>query len=560
MVTLSEIRPGAYFDSIVLMQLQRSLMELEGVLDAGVVMATPANLSLLTERDLLTADGEAAGADDLLIVVRANDHEAASAALTQVDSLLERRRSAAGQSFRPRSLEAAAKALPEALWVLISVPGRFAAGVAQQALDLGKHVFLYSDNVSLEDEVRLKQRAVREGLLLMGPDCGTAIVAGIGLGFANRVRRGSVGLVGASGTGLQAVTSAIHNLGGGVSHALGTGGRDLKTEVGAATAHQALDLLQRDADTRVIVLVSKPPAPPVAARLLAAAHTADKPVVVSFLGYAAPGRKLDNLHFAASLEDAAALAVELAESPPPAKVEEAFAGPRRYLRGLFSGGTLAYEALQGLQTLLHPIFSNIPSEEEQRLVDSMQSRAHTILDLGEDEFTVGRLHPMMDNELRLQRLRKEAADPEVALILLDVVLGEGSHPDPASELAPAIAEISGRGDVAVAALVVGTDEDPQDLEAQIERLADAGALIFRTTGEAVEYAAQRLSREAAQESAQVPLHALEGPLAAINVGLESFSASLQAQGARAVQVDWRPPAGGDERLMGILERMKRARD
>jgi FdrA protein len=237
-----DVRRGAYYDSVVLMQLQRGLTGLPGVIDAGVVMATPANCDLLATNHLLP-DSIMAGPDDLLIVIKAESERVAQDALAQIDSLLLRRKSSNSQDFRPRSLSSAAKQLPESSWVLVSVPGRYAAGVAREALELNKHVFLYSDNVSLEDEIALKKTAREKGLLVMGPDCGTAIINGVGLGFANRVRRGPIGLVGASGTGLQAVTAHIHNLGGGISHAIGTGGRDLKSQVGAITAHQALDAL-----------------------------------------------------------------------------------------------------------------------------------------------------------------------------------------------------------------------------------------------------------------------------------------------------------------------------
>lgn len=552
----SEVRPGAYFDSAVLMRLQRALAALPGVEDAGVVMATPANCELLDQSGLLQS-APAAGPNDLLLVVRAADDAAAANALAQVDSLLAQRASSgvAGE-YRPRSLASAVRQAPDAGWVLVSVPGRYAAGVAREGLDLGRHTFLYSDNVSLEDEIALKKTAQAKGLLVMGPDCGTAIVNGVGLGFANRVRRGPIGLVGASGTGLQAVTAQIHSLGGGVSHALGTGGRDLKADVGGLTAHQALDLLARDPDTRVIVVVSKPPAPEVGARLLEAAQAVGKPVVVNFIGAAPVTPAIGNLHFATSLSAAAARAVELAQS---AEVMSTRSGPRLsgYLRGLFSGGTLAYEALLGLQVLLAPLYSNVPLSEAQRLPNPLQSQAHTLLDLGEDVFTVGRLHPMMDNDLRLRRLRQEAADPEVALILLDVVLGEGAHPDPAGELAPAIAEVRQRPGLEVAAIVVGTDQDPQDEAGQVERLREAGALVFRTVPDAVAYAAQALARSPGPPSAAVSVETLSRPFAAINVGLESFYDSLTRQGAMAVHVEWKPPAGGNEKLAGILAKMKK---
>jgi FdrA protein len=552
------VRAGAYYDSVVLMQLQRGLLELPGVIDAGVVMATQANRDLLATNNLLP-ESITANPDDLLIVVKAEAEDSAIDAIGKVDELLARRKSSAvSQDFRPRSLSSAIKQLPEANWVLISVPGRYAAGVAREALDLGKHVFLYSDNVSLGDEISLKKTAREKGLLVMGPDCGTAIINGIGLGFANRVRRGAIGVVGASGTGTQAVTSQIHNLGGGISHAIGTGGRDLKSDVGAITAHQALDLLARDDETKVIVLVSKPPSPGVATRLISAAQATGKPVVVYFIGYPPPARKIGNLHFAISLSEAAELAVrelenwrlEISNSKSPVS--------SHYLRGLFSGGTLAYETMVGLQAALSPLYSNSPISDSQTLSDPLHSEAHTIIDLGDEFFMVGRLHPMIDNDLRIRRMKQEAADPEVGMILLDVVLGEGSHVDPAGELAPVIKEIMEKrtGKLEIVAIVIGTDDDPQNLQSQVEQLKEAGVVVFRTATEAVEYISLRFGSRTPNEYSPVNLEQLKQPLAAINVGLESFYESLTLQGAQAVHVEWRPPAGGNEKLAALLAKMK----
>ncbi len=564
-----ELRKGAYYDSVVLMQLQRGLLALPDVIDAGAIMATPANRDLLAANELLP-NSIAANPDDLLIVVKAEDESAATEALAQIDTLLARKRATIDQEFRPRSLDAAIRQLPEAGWVLVSVPGRYAAGVARDALDLGRHVFLYSDNVALDDEIALKRTARSKGLLVMGPDCGTAIINGIGLGFANRVRRGSIGLVGASGTGLQAITSRIHELGAGVSHAIGTGGRDLQSEVDAITAHQALDVLARDPDTKVIVIVSKPPAPDVATRLLTAAQSIGKPVVVDFIGYAPPGRNLGNLHFATTLSETAELATQLLVIGNWKSNDAQLPITNCYLRGLFSGGTLAYEALLMLQAALHPLFSNAPMTNYQLLPDPFHSQAHTILDLGSDEFTVGRLHPMLDNDLRIRRLRQEAADPEVAIILLDVVLGEGAHPDPASELGPVIKEVIGNSGtrekrlrsvpvgLEIVAIVIGTEDDPQNLPSQIDRLIEAGAIVFRSVSEAIEYVIRRLRCFEPDDYRPVALDRFtQSPLAAINVGLESFYASLKSQGASVVQVDWRPPAGGNEKLAALLAKMKR---
>lgn len=545
-----EVRKGAYYDSVVLMQLQKALAALDGVDDAGVVMATDANKEVLAASGLLP-DEVTARADDLLIVVKGDK---AQEALSQVDDLLKQQRpSGTAQGFRPKSLNTAVAQTPDSQFVLISVPGRYAAGVAEEALNLGKHVFLYSDNVSVADEVKLKQSAQEKGLLVMGPDCGTAVINGIGLGFANRVRRGNIGIVAASGTGLQAVSTEIHNLGGGISQAIGTGGRDLKEAVGGITAQQALDILNRDPQTSVIVLISKPPSAAVAAKLLQAAQHADKPVVVNFIGYPPPGRRIGNLLFASGLYDAAEHAVQISN-----EAATAFPEQRRplngYLRGLFSGGTLAVQMLIGLQAVLDPIYSNIPLSAEQKLTDIMHSQAHTILDLGEDEFTQGRLHPMMDNDLRLRRLKQEMADPEVDMIVLDIVLGEGAHPNPAAELAPVIGEAVQAGK-RVIAIVVGTENDPQDVLSQIEHLAAAGAQIFPNVNESLDYVFNRLPH--AETTNSVSLEAFSGKgLTAVNVGLESFYDSVKEQAGTAVQVDWRPPAGGNEQLMAILAKMK----
>jgi FdrA protein len=549
MPTSHEVRSGAYYDSVVLMQLQRALAGLPEVIDAGVVMGTDANLELLAQNDLLPEEMKAAP-EDLVIVVEADSEEVARTALGQVDELLARRRSVVASEFRPKSLQSAAEMLPESAWVLISVPGRYAAGVANEALDLGKNVFLYSDNVSLDDEVDLKARAEELDLLVMGPDCGTAIIGGIGFGFANRVRRGPIGLVGASGTGLQAITSRIHQQGGGVSQALGTGARDLKESVAGATAARCMSLLANDSETEVIVLVSKPPDPGVTARLLQRAWAAGKPTVVNFIGYPPPAKQLGNLHFASSLVDAAELAVGLVGAQPETMAAYELRAGARYLRGLFSGGTLAAEALAGFQAVLGPVYSNIG---DPHLSDPLVSKEHSLLDLGEDVFTVGRLHPMIDNDLRIRRLRQEAVDPEVGLILLDVVLGEGAHPDPASELAPAIAEARAEHQVEVVVILVGTDEDPQDNEAQEQQLREAGAAVFADTAPAV---AHSVSPFTEREAKTVEAEFLAQPVAAINVGLESFYDSLRGQGAKAVHVDWKPPAGGDERLQAILQKMK----
>jgi FdrA protein len=554
------------------MQLQRSMSQLEHVQDAGVVMGTDENKEILAHIDLLIPAVQAAKPDDMVVVIRADDEAAAVAAIGQVDELLTRKRSNMDQDYRPKSLEGAADMMPDASWVLISVAGRFAAGVARKALDLGKHVFLFSDNVSVEDEIALKKTAAEKGLLVMGPDCGTAMISGIGLGFANKIRKGPIGVVAAAGTGLQQVTTRIHQLGSGITHGIGTGGRDLKDPVGAATFLMALDVLARDPETKVITLVSKPPAPKVAEKVIRKARQINKPVVINFIARKPTSRQEGNLWFATGMDDAAALSVQLAQNPPVIQSAanlplDKFAKGQRYFRGLFSGGTLAYEAQFLLEGYIGRVWANAPINKENKLKDSLKSEENCIVDLGEDEFTVGRLHPMMDNEMRIRRLMEESKDPDVAVIMLDVVIGFGSHPDPASELAPAIAKAKKEAEKAgryleVVVVATGTDEDPQNLDTQVAQLRAAGAWVSSSNEEVVNYAGTILRALNQTEEEEfvfkpVDLTTLSKRLEAINVGLESFAENLQAQETPVVHLDWRPPAGGNEKLANILERMKK---
>lgn len=566
----AQLRTGVYYDSSVLMQLQKSLAGLPGIQDAGVVMGTESNKELLSHIDLVTPEVAASKPDELVIVVKAESAEAADEAIGKVDELLSRRKSSGGQEYQPHSMETANQMIPESSWVLISVAGRYAASVARDALQLGKHVFLFSDNVSVEDEIALKAQSSAQGLFVMGPDCGTAMIGGMGLGFANKIRKGPIGIVAAAGTGLQQVACRIHQLGGGITYGIGTGGRDLSEKVGAVTFRQAVEALSRDEDTKVIVMTSKPPSPKVADEVLKVARQAGKPVVVNFIARAPSAPRMDNLFFATGLDDAARLAVELAANPPKIESDadldlKGFKEGQRYFRGLFSGGTLAYEAQHILVGYIPKVWANAPINKENKLANSLVSQEHCIVDLGEDEFTVGRLHPMMDNELRIRRLLEEAEDPSVAVIMLDVVIGFGSHPDPASELAPAvkkaisIAKKAGRR-LEVVAVVTGTDEDPQDFNSQIKQMKDAGAWVSPSNEEVVRYAGRLLRAldPAAKPAGMKPvdLAILRKPLEAINVGLASFAENLVVQGAPTVHVDWRPPAGGNEKLMAILERMK----
>ena len=554
-----EVRAGAYYDSIVLMRLQAGLAAEEGVLDCGAVMATEANLALLAASGLRPTALPAVAAEDLLIVVSATTEAAGDAALARTDALLARRHAETGDDdYRPRSLATALKQAPEAQWVTVSLPGRYAADVVSEALTADRHVFLYSDNVDVEDERALKQRARDRGCLVMGPDCGTAIIGGVGMGFANRVEAGPVGLVAASGTGLQTVATSLARAGIGISQAIGTGGRDLGDAVGGITTRQALGVLSVDDATRLIVLISKPPSPAVARQVLAAAWATDKPVVVCFLGLTPPVQTIGRLCFVAGLEAAADQASAWIHAAPEGATERKIELPVRpgFVRGLFAGGTLAYEALLQLRLFASPLFSNTPIEGVGTLSDPTRSEGHTILDMGADEYTVGRLHPMIDPDLRLRRLRQEAADPAVSTILLDVVLGDGAEADPAARLAPEIDAIrAARPEVAVHVMVLGTDDDPQEPAAQRAALAAAGATVHQAPRDALAAICRRLLTSQ-PIGTPVSMTAFAALPSVINVGLADFGDAMRSQGADVVQVEWRPPAGGNDRLIEILKRMK----
>jgi succinyl-CoA synthetase alpha subunit len=411
----------------------------------------------------------------------------------------------------PKSTEMAVAAAPDINFALISTPGEYAAAEAMKALQLGLHVMLFSDNVTLEDEVALKQLGRDRDLLVMGPDCGTAIINGVPLAFANVVRRGKIGCIGASGTGLQQVTCLIDRQGAGISQAIGTGSHDLHKSVGGITTLQGIAALGGDPDTTVLVLISKPPAPEVAQKVLAAANKIGKPVVVNFIGADPASIKGKNLYPVTTLEEAAAAAVALSRGRKPARrrsvpTRTAFvrlAAGQRYIRGLYSGGTFCYEATLLLGRMLGKtgarVWSNAPVNKDDALTDIWHSREHTIIDLGDDVFTRGRPHPMIDHRLRNERLLIEADDAEVAVILFDVVLGYGSHPDPAGEVVTAVRAARARNatkkrQIAFVGFVCGTPGDPQDLTKQEATLRAVGVELAPSNAAAVRMAAAIVAR------------------------------------------------------------------
>jgi FdrA protein len=524
------LKRNTYYDSITLMSVAQAAKDLPGVEDTGAVMATEVNLELLLNANLLPSAFLAEqqtppGPEDLLIVVRATDEAHAQAALATAEERLTSPGNtgapSSAETLTARSLEMALKRDKAANLAVISVAGEHAWLEAEQALRHGLHVFLFSDNVPVEQEQRLKVLAVNKGLLLMGPDCGTAIINGVGLGFSNVVSRGSIGIVGASGTGMQQLICLLAAAGMGISQAIGTGGRDLSEAIGGVMMRSGLELLADDKQTEVIILVSKPPAERVAREILTAVQIT-KPVVVVFLG-AAPERfaaVAGKAHMARTLTGGAELAVSLAGGDPtriPGKdtldkydlaaerAKQAIArvaskAPQRFIRALYSGGTLCDEAMLLLSEQVGAIASNIPLRPEWALAAGETFRGHTALDLGSDEFTRGRPHPMIDPTLRLQYLVRAAEDLETAVILMDIVLGFCAQQNPAAVYAPAIVQVREKARDAGRSLPViislcGTEGDPQRLSMQRTALEAAGALVYESNEVAARAAAALVGKE-----------------------------------------------------------------
>ena len=523
MTTRSRCYPNLYKDSVSLMTVSAQVLAVPGVETASVVMASATNVENLAAAGLGLFEVRP---NDLIVAV-AGSAEACDAALAKADELLKARAAGSGgdSSGAPRpptSLQMAASRDPAHNFALISVPGDYAAAEAMKALRLGLDVMMFSDNVSAEAELALKQYAQAHDLMVMGPDCGTAIVNGVPLGFANVVRRGAIGVVGASGTGMQEVTVRIHQLGGGISQALGTGGHDLAAAIGGISMLHGLKALADDPATEVIVLVSKPPAPAVAAAVLAAAQASAKPVVVIFLGADPASITRPGVHGAATLAQAAEIAVALASGQPTpsaaatvsddarrrlAALAAAMAPTQRDVRGVFCGGTFCFEA-----QLIHAAagftgFSNTPAAGYRPLPADGGSPGHTIIDMGDDQFTQGRPHPMIDPSQRDARVRQELADPSTAVLLFDVVLGWGAAADPVAGLVGALREgqaaarAAGRT-VACIGHVCGTDADPQDRGPIVAALQAEGVLVAAHNAEAATWSATLLAQLSTQLSAQ----------------------------------------------------------
>jgi FdrA protein len=487
------IKSNAYFDSVSLMSLSTKANQIEGVEQAVIAMGTEMNKEVIRNVGLITPELEQAKTSDLMIVIKAATDAICESAYERVEQLFEKKDTTAKGTGEVSyaTIDSAARNIPDANLAIISVNGAYAVREARKALENNLHVMLFSDNVSVEDEYELKQVAHDKGLLMMGPDCGTAIISNVGLCFANKVRKGNIGIVGASGTGSQEISVRIHDFGGGITQLIGTGGRDLSEKIGGIMMIDGIKALNADDETKVIVLMSKPPAPRIEQKVLAEIKNCQKPVVVCFIGGSEEAVKAAGGHFARTTKEAALKAVVLAGAdeskinkralnlPLIEEVKGKLRPEQKYIRGLFCGGTLCDEAMYLAMEEYDNIFSNIAKDPEHMLKDIDVSQEHTFIDFGNDEFTNGRPHPMIDPSLRISRFEQEAKDPEVGVILLDFILGYGAHEDPVGVMLPSIIKAKQDADnegrhLEILGYVLGTDQDTPTLDSQVSKLLSAG--------------------------------------------------------------------------------------
>ncbi|HEC2152310.1 acyl-CoA synthetase FdrA [Staphylococcus delphini] len=569
------IKENTYQDSIVLMLLSNKLNSIDGVKKVSVMMGTPANKDIFRASGLGSDELDQANPNDIVVVIDTEDE----AKVTEVDEMVEATLKGEN-SVDATSNEQEAHNWKRALelannpnMALISIPGQYAAMEAENALNEGLHVFMFSDNVPKADELRLKEMAHEKGLLVMGPDCGTGIIHSVPLAFTNIVKEGNIGLVGASGTGIQEVTTIIDREGTGVTNAIGTGGRDLSTEIGAITMLDSIKALNQDPKVKVITVISKPPAKEVKDKVLNVLRNIEKPVVTLFLGdkptYHEPG-----IYHAYTLEEAARVSVQLSNGEVPnfkpsilTDIDVNFAEGQIGIKGFYSGGTLAYEAAM----LINHTLKNTKSEKQEGYM--LKTEAHAVIDLGDDIYTQGKPHPMIDPEKRIEMLEASIEDETTAVILLDDVIGNGSHDDMATELAPTISKViqhaKDRGrNIVVLATVVGTEQDHQGYQQQIDILKRAGAVICETNDQMVRTAIHLLGHDVQQPEREEKafdkevvdltvsdeiIQLLNVKPSIINIGLKSFSEAIRDSGAECVQFNWKPIAGGDEKLMKVLQ-------
>ncbi|WP_313758182.1 acyl-CoA synthetase FdrA [Tissierella sp.] len=559
------IKKNSYQDSINLMLLTKLLSSMDHVNRISIMMGTPANKDIFANSNFYTEKLDEAGPNDICIVIDSEEESIVPKVVEEVDKFLKDQSVESKRDKIPvaMSWDSSMSKLPDANLALISISGEYAAEEANKGLDKGLNVFIFSDNVSIEDEKKLKEKARSKNLLVMGPDCGTGIIHGVPLAFANVIEKGNIGIIGASGTGIQEVSSIISRKGAGVSHAIGIGGRDLSSEIGGITAISALELLSNDIDTEVIVFISKPPAEEVRDRIIDIFKTIDKPIVAIFIGEK-PLKNEGNIHYVWTLEEAAIKAIELSKRLLQRLVPNidilVKSNKQKGIKGLYSGGTLAAEAAMIIEDKL-----NIQHQKNHDKGIMLKHNEHLIIDLGDDEYTRGKPHPMMDPTIRLEMMKDICKEEDTAVVLLDFVIGYGGHEDIAGEFVPVIKKIKkdleeNKIEIVFIASVTGTMADPQIYHDQVSKLENAGVIVMESNAQGVIMAAEiikyinRASNKTMLTKQSISL--LTEELKVINIGLKHFAEPMAKYGAEVVHYKWKPIAGGNKYLASILSKLK----
>ncbi|MFM1538397.1 bifunctional FdrA/YlbE family protein [Helcococcus bovis] len=571
------VKEGMYNDSVVLMLLTNHISNLENVKKVSIMMGTPANKDIFKQSGLETPELLAATANDMVIVADVDEDEVMDTILEEMDKFFEdqKKKNKKNDGMQVvKSWDSALEQLPNADLAIISTSGTYAGMEADRALDEGMNVFMFSDNVSIEEEKRLKEKAHKLGLVVMGPDCGTGIINSVPVAFTNNVSPGKIGIIGASGTGIQELTTIIDRLGEGVTNAIGIGGRDLSEEVGGITMMDVIDATEYDENIEVLIVISKPPAKSVRDKVNERLKSYKKPVVTLFLGEK-PEYHEENFYHAYTLDEAARLAVSILRNKEVEEgklcisdVEHFDKSDNKTIKAYYSGGTLAGEAAMLIKDGLKLETS---SKKEQGYM--LNHEGHVVIDLGDDMYTQGRPHPMIDPRKRIESMTEALDDPKTGVILFDVVLGYGSHEDMAGALLPGIKQLQDKSKeegrkVYFVATVCGTRKDPQNYDEQVKKLKDAGIIIEETNKLAVKAALNLIGSDFEENHKEVkavegvkqfeskPSEKLQKMLVekpvAINIGLKSFAEVVDKFGAEVVQYDWRPPAGGDLELMKAI--------
>jgi FdrA protein len=507
------IRKNQYFDSVFLMGVNHRLAQLPGVQQTAVLMASEKNKQLLLDIGIHGVGIDSAQPNDLIVAVIADTSQIVENALSNLDQALHSRVGST-LSSHIHTFEEGLSEKSTANLAVFSIPGEYVTREAMKALEANLNVFIFSSNVSLQEELQLKQFAQDQNVLVMGPDCGTSILGGVGIGFANVVRKGTIGVIGPSGTGLQEFTSQVHNAGYGISHAIGTGSHDLSDRIGGITTLTALEALERDDQTRVIAIVAKPPGERTLKHLITRLGICSKPIVTCFLGLPFEnGGRTSEIIWTRTIDDAVRSSIQvLNDRATPGEIQltheecelasttrARWSSKQCHLRGLFAGGTFCYQSQQILHDHGIEVYSNAPIHPENKLAHPDQSHGHTLVDMGDDTYTLGRPHPMIDGSIRKQRIISESHDPSVAIILIDFILGYNASADPVGDLLDAILEarqIKRRegGDLSIVASICGTEEDPQELGLQVKLLEEVGVIVFNSNARASHFCCELLKQ------------------------------------------------------------------